>query len=152
MLLRKGDGKASLKWLRYTLINFALTGLIGIMQKVQQSSKYASESLPFLALAFIVAFFICYIFSRYTKNQANEENVPKLRKGIIAIAVLHGAFIAFLNVVNLYLSGKLPSALLFPIQNGGTTVLTVLLAIFIFKEPLTKRKSVGLLIGRVVLF
>ncbi len=143
------DGKeTSMKWLGYTMAGFLMQGSIGIMQKIQQNSDYAEESTPFLTVAFIVSALICFVFSRITAQKA--ENVSE-KKGVLLPCVICGAAIAFLNVVNLYLSGVLPSAVLFPVQNGGTTVLSVLCAIVIFHEPLNKRKVIGLAIGMAAL-
>ncbi len=144
----KDGGGTSLKWLGYTMAAFLMQGSIGIMQKIQQSSAYAAESTPFLTVAFIVSALICFVFSRVTVTKA--ENTSE-KKGILLPAAICGSAIAFLNVVNLYLSGVLPSAVLFPVQNGGTTVLSVLCAIVIFREPLNRRKVIGLAIGMIAL-
>ncbi len=144
----KDGGGASLKWLGYTMAAFLMQGSIGIMQKVQQNSAHAAESTPFLTVAFLVSALICFVFSRITTQ---KDESASAKKGNLLPAAICGAAIAFLNVVNLYLSGVLPSAVMFPVQNGGTTVLSVLCAIVIFREPLNKRKVIGLAIGMVAL-
>ncbi len=146
----KGGGETSLRWLGYSMATFLCSGSIGIMQKVQQSSAHADESTPFLAVAFLCAAIICLAASRLTARGAAGE-ADGQKTGILLPAAVCGGFIAFLNVVNLYLSGVLPSALLFPVQNGGTTVLSVLCAIVLFREALSRRRLVGLGIGMVAL-
>ncbi len=144
----KDDNGTSLKWLGCSMAAFLFQGSIGIMQKVQQNSSYAAESTPFLTVAFIVSALVCVVFGKLTA--AKGENTSK-KSNVLLPAALCGAAIAFLNVVNLYLSGVLPSAVMFPVQNGGTTVLSVLCAIVIFREKLSKRKVIGLAIGMTAL-
>ncbi len=151
----KGEGRTSLKWLGYCMATFCCSGSIGITQKIQQNSAYADESIPFLAIAFIVATLVCLIFSKVTANNVsantNNEIISNTKKGVMVPAAICGAFIAFLNVVNLYLSGVLPSALLFPVQNGGTTVLSVLCAVVLFREKMNTRRMIGIGIGMIAL-
>ena len=48
------------------------------------------------------------------------------------------------NLINLYLSGKLPSIILFPILNGGVIVLSGAAALIIFKEKLSCKQYLGI--------
>ncbi len=144
----KDDGGTSLKWLGYSMAAFLFQGSIGIMQKIQQNSSYAEESTPFLTVAFMISALSCFLFSKLTSA---KDGSISIKSRILLPAAVCGAAIAFLNVINLYLSGVLPSALMFPVQNGGTTVLSVLCAIVIFREKLSKRKMMGLAIGMAAL-
>ncbi len=146
----RGGGKTSLKWLGCSMAGFLATGAIGIMQKFQQNSAYASQSTPFLAIAFLTATLICCIAAAVAAP-AKDSREPIRFKSTVLPSALCGGFIVFLNVVNLYLAGVLPSALMFPVQNGGTTVLSVLCAIILFREPLNRKKIIGLAIGMVAL-
>lgn len=142
---------ASPKWLGYCMAAFSCIGAIGIMQKVQQKSAYAAESTPFLTMAFLSATLLCTIFAKCANQNTEGQKNQKFQAGMIFPAVLCGIFIVFLNVVNLYLSGVLPSTVLFPIQNGGTTLLNVLSAIVLFREKSNRRIRIGLAIGMVAL-
>ncbi len=149
----KDGGGTSLRWLGYCMATFLCSGSVGIMQKIQQNSVYAAENTPFLTVAFITATLVCFVFAK--QSSANTEDTDqesdafvKMRDcGTVVPAIICGAFIAFLNVVNLYLSGVLPSAFLFPIQNGGTTMLSVLCALVLFREKFSGRRGIGLVCG-----
>ncbi len=147
----KGDGETSLKWLSFALLAFFFTGSIGVMQKIQQTSKYATESTPFLAVAFVVAAIACLVCALLKKEEEEAPRLAVVKDKVILPATLCGVFIVFLNVVNLYLSGVLPSVIFFPMQNGGTTVLSIVCAILLFKEKLDKKKTIGLVLGIVAL-
>ncbi len=155
----KGNGKASMKWLLFTIAAFLCTGSIGIMQKIQQNSRYASESIPFLTIAFFTASVVCFLLNKVMIRRMGDTSTVHSSGGriinphnnVVLCAVLCGVFVTFLNVVNLYLSGVLPSAIMFPVQNGGTTILSVLSAIVIFHEQLNSKRILGLLTGMLAL-
>ena len=57
-----------------------------------------------------------------------------------------------LNFLNLSLSGKLPSVILFPIYNIGSMLLSSIISSIIYKDKPTKRQSVGFVLGIVAIF
>ena len=147
-----GDGKrANLKWLILCLIAFAATGGIGIMQKVHQSSAYSDELSGFLIIAFISSAVICALFSFFMikRDKKSEDATPSKKPLwlVVAVMVACGVSVAVNNKFNLYLSGVMPSAVFFPIVNGGGLVLSTLAALIIFKERLTRRQWVGVIVG-----
>ena len=147
---KKKDGKGtSAKWLIFCFLAFLFMGSIGIMQKTQQKSSFASETGAFLAIAFVSAAILCtvsYLISSRNKTEKSSESGIDTKK-LILLTVVCGAFIAFLNKVNLYLSGVLDSAVLFPIQNGGTTMMSVVVAMTLFREKVSGRRLVGMIIA-----
>ena len=56
------------------------------------------------------------------------------------------------NKTNTYLSGVLPSVLVFPITNGGVILATTLLSVLFFKEKLSLLQKIGLVIGILGIF
>lgn len=147
---KKKDGKGkSAKWLIFCFLAFLFMGSIGIMQKTQQKSAHASETGAFLAIAFISAAILCtvsYLITSRGKQRSTEGSTVSAKK-LLLLTIVCGAFIAFLNKVNLYLSGVLESALLFPIQNGGTTMMSVVVAMTLFREKVSGRRLVGMIIA-----
>ena len=61
--------------------------------------------------------------------------------------IASGACAAVNNKFNLYLSGVMDSAVFFPIVNGGGLVLTTLAAVLLFKEKLSKKQWIGVVLG-----
>ena len=127
--------KVSFKWLIYAIIAFITTGLIGVLQKIHQTSAYKGEGNAFLIVAFIIsmlfssAFFTTAIYKERKVNIAdnikeNEKNEKK--KGLSSyFSVIWICLIAFIgisaavnNKLNLHLSGVFPTAFFFPITSG----------------------------------
>ena len=51
------------------------------------------------------------------------------------------------NKTNTYLSGVLPSVIVFPVINGGVILATTIVSRFIFKEKLSLLQKAGLAVG-----
>lgn len=152
---KNGDDekKANFKWLFLCLITFAATGGIGVMQKVHQSSEYRDELNAFLIIAFISSSILCTIFAAILKRREGrssdaKSNVSKkLFVLLLGVMIVSGACVAVNNKFNLYLSGVMDSAVFFPIVNGGGLVLTTLAAVLLFRERLSKKQWIGVVLG-----
>lgn len=150
---------ASVRWLVYCVLVMLLTGAIGVMQKVHQSSAYREELNGFLIVAFAVVT-VCSAFStvffgareKRKAAPAPEERTaparPRLAAWYLAAAfVVCGVGIAVNNKLNLYLSGVMESAVFFPIVNGGGLVLAILAGVVVFRERLRPKQWVGVVCG-----
>ena len=150
----KKEDATSLKWLIYSIIAFACTGSIGVMQKIHQSSEFKSELNAFLVIAFAISFMLAVILTFAFSKKENNLILPKTEKGkvnwlFLGIVVIAGACVAVNNKLNLFLSGVMDSAVFFPIVSGGGLVLTTIAALIVFKEKLTKKQWFGIVIGIV---
>lgn len=145
--------KANAKWLVFLCVAFLLSVAIGILQKIHQTSEHSAELYPFLTIAFIVSALLSivilpFIWKRDKQNgifmcQNNGKNVA----AIISIIVATGVCVAFNNAINLFLSGELPTAIFFPVINGGGMVLSVISGLVFFKEKPTIKQYLGLVAG-----
>lgn len=149
---KSDEKKGGILWLTFSLLAFLCSGSIGFMQKIHQSSSHKGELNAFLVISFAISF----IFSATMMLiSAKKENKPLFEKGengkvnwlLIAIIVASGICVGANHKLNLGLSGEIPSAVFFPVVNGGNLVLTTLSALTIFREKLTKRQWIGVIIG-----
>ena len=129
-----------------------LLGKHRLMQKIHQTSSHKNELNAFLVLSFDVSF----IFSAVMTFMAlRKEKSPLLERredgrvnfAFIIIMIVSGICVAANHKLNLSLSGIMPSAVFFPIVNGGNLVLTTLSALVIFRERLTRRQWIGVILG-----
>lgn len=143
--------KANFKWLILSVVTFLATGAIGVMQKVHQSSAYRGELNGFLITAFLSSALFSVAFALYFKSrEKSKEKSIKTGKTlllIIAVMIIGGISVAVNNKLNLYLSGVMESAVFFPVVNGGGLVLATVTAVIAFKERLTKKQWLGVVIG-----
>lgn len=139
----------SIKWLFAVAGSFLGMGLIGVCQTVHQTSSFAYEIDGFLFWTFFFAFiFFTLLYLPYSIKDKKEAKPKKTYKPIDwASMIITGVFLGAINFINLYLSGKMPSVIFFPIVNGGVIILSGIASLLIFKEKLSKKKLAGLVVG-----
>ena len=138
---KTSDMKANKKWLLFCFLSFIFQASIGILQKIHQSSIYKDETSGFLFVTFL-----CSVI--YSKIMA-KKSVKELgfNKKHILFALVSGICIYGMNILNLKLSGILPSQLFFPLVNGSAIVLSSLILVVFFKEKLSRKQYIGLFGG-----
>ncbi len=136
-----GGTKITGKWMVYVGLAFLFCGLIGVLQKVHQSSAHKDEIGGFLFVSFLFSA-VFFVF-----RMKGHVKTTQLGKRTSFIAVVCGLCAFAMNYINLKLAGQLPSQLFFPLVNGSAIVLTSVLSVVLFKEQLTKRQTVGLVGG-----
>ncbi len=160
--------KSSLKWLLFCGLAFIGTGAIGLMQKWHQSTVYQAELNQFLVIAFITSAaysLLSVVFIRqrslgkavqnaeaaaHTKTETDTGSTNKrklLTTAPVILMIFCGICIAINNILNLYLSGAMDSAVFFPIVNGGGLILTTLSALVLFREKLSAKRWLGIALG-----
>ena len=144
--------KFNLSWLIFCLIAMVCVTLIGIMQKIHQTSKYQGELMPFLVVAFLVS--ALGSLAMYFIYRCREEKIAPTEKKkmdfwrlFLFVSAVYGLATAGNNAINLYLSGVVDAAIMFPIVNGIPLVLNVALSFVLFKEKLTKKQWIGFILG-----
>jgi drug/metabolite transporter (DMT)-like permease len=135
------------RWILLSLGTFLFTGGIGIMQTLAKPD----EQIPFLQIAFA----LCALF-----NLAGQLLVRKkggtsfpIRSRTTIMALGSGIAMGAVNRINLYLADPnvMATYIFFPIVNGGLIFLTTVAAMIFFKERLTRKQWIGLVLGIVML-
>lgn len=153
--VKKEEGeqkKKTIKWFVISIASCICCGGVGIMQKVHQSSGHKNELTMFLITAFLCSFMfsVFNLIVAYFRRNKPEEKLFNKKTSILTVCVIFiagGIAIALNNLINLYLSGVVESAVFFPIVNGGGLILTTVASIIFFKEKLTVRQWIGLGLG-----
>lgn len=142
--------KVSAKWFVAVIVATIATGGMGVIQKVHQKSEFRAELLPMLAISFAVMGTVFAMLSvihilKFGKNSL-LDNPPQTKSGktlLFTLIIVAGLCGMIKNIVNMYLSGVMDSAVFFPLSNGGNLVIVTLLAIFAYKEKLTVKQWIG---------
>lgn len=152
--VKKEEGdkkKKSIRWFVVCIISCIFSGGVGIMQKVHQSSDHRNELTMFLIIAFICSFVFSganLVISKIRKKENtvlfDKKTAPLL---LAALFIFGGIGIALNNLINLYLSGVVDSAVFFPVVNGGGLILITIASLVFFKEKLTVRQWIGMAFG-----
>lgn len=139
----------TIRWLFAVAGSFLGMGGLGVCQTVHQTSAYAYEINGLLFWTFVFAFiFFTILFIPYSVKDKKAGVAKRHYKFLDWCSMaLTGVFMGALNLICLYLSGKLPSVIFFPILNGGVMILSGLASVFLFREKLSKKRLAGLAIG-----
>lgn len=133
---KKQDSAAkSNAFIPFIIAAMTASGGLGIMQKVQQTSKYAEQKSAFLIISFIFAAAISLVALLIQRTKTK----PKF--SCITYPAVTGICFGGTNLCNTILAGMLSSAVFFPVQNISTILLSTLLGIIFFKEKLTAKPS-----------
>lgn len=145
------EKKANVKWFILCLLALLFCVLIGIMQKIHQTSEYKNEATIFLLVAFLTSAIISFVGYVCTKRNEKEsrndrKNTKKWLYFVITLLIC-GIGAAGNNVLNLYLSGVMEAALFFPLANGVPLFASLLVSVLIFREKLKRKQLIGLFVG-----
>jgi drug/metabolite transporter (DMT)-like permease len=100
----------------------------------------------FLLLSFIFAFIVSLIFTLALKK---GQSLIEKKTAISSLSV--GAIFSICNILNTYLAGVLDSAVLFPVLNIGTILISLALSVIIYKEKLDKRDTIIIILGALAI-
>lgn len=133
--VRKSDSSVSKKWLIFALLTLLFSGMVGLFEKVHQTGPDKSEISSFLSFAFLFIATLNAVILPIARKR--EKNPPSLKKGLI-FAILTGSIIVFYSRINLTLAGALDTMIYYPISSGGAVLLTLIVSVLIFREPLRR--------------
>ena len=138
-------------WLVCILCASLCSGTIGILQKIQRSQGAETEQNTFLFLTFLLCTLASAVIWLLNRRKSSADTAVSLEKRSVFLALLIGAVLGIANLINLFLAGKLPSAVFFPVLNGSVTLLSGIGAYLIFREKMNLRQIIALCIGIVAI-
>lgn len=140
----KEEKRFSLKWVVCIVIHFIGNGMCSTLQKMQQTAldgNFKNEFMIAALLLVAVTFALTWIFT--TKRGERLSSV----KACAPYSAVHGLSNGATNLLVLFLTGLLPTAIFFPSMSAGGIITTFFVALFIYKEKLSKAQIVGFAIG-----
>ncbi len=143
------EKKGSALWLVLCLLSSLFNGFIGVFQKIHQKSGHKDEVTVFLLSAFIVASVCSLVYLLYERRDASvrERQRTIFFKWYAVVPIVDGIALGCCHVVNLFLSGRMESAVMFPVVNLVPFAISAIAATLIFKEKLSRRRFIGILVG-----
>ena len=143
--------RINLKWLLFGLGAMLGNGALMTLSKAQQMSLPGVEVREFLLIAFGTAALLSLAIFLIRRFRAGER-VPQLKgRGFVLLVLATGITTAVGNLVGLFLSGRLPAVVQFPVTNGGIVFLSSLLSMALLKERMSRNGWIGLALGLVAL-
>jgi drug/metabolite transporter (DMT)-like permease len=154
---KKEDKPFDWKWLTAALCGTLFSGFVGVAQKLFgiQTIEYSLDL--FLCVSFViiillsgVMFFISHIFEKKEPDILTVEKC-KVDLKTLGFTALLGIAMGGVNKLNTYLASILPSVVMFSTINGGVIVATACFSALLYKERLSKKQIVSIMIGFVAI-
>lgn len=142
---RRNDGK----WLAMALACMAASGTVNALQKVHQHTAAHAEYTSFIVLNNIAAFVFSLLIYLIHRARTGERRTAPFTPRVVAPIGLVGLILGLYNVLTLYLSGRLDSVIMYPAINVINMAFTTLWSVTVFKDKLSRRKALALLVGTV---
>lgn len=133
------------KWLFYVAIAFAGNGMCSLSQTLQQNAFNGAgkNELMIMALVLVVLGSAVMMLLQERKNLKVYIKLGTV-KGL-ACGVANG----IVNMLVMVLLGSMPASVVFPLITGGSIVFTYVISRTVFHEKLSKRQTIGFLLGIV---
>lgn len=153
IVLIKGQSQdkkmVDMKGFLFGLIIFLTSAGVMLTQKIM-GIYFPEQSVGWYTLW---AFFSpMLILSGFTPVKTWKTCKQKDKRILVFCALGSAVSLAVISMVMTTLAGNVPSVILFPLFNGVGIILVCMLSAVVFREKITLRKAVGLVLGLISLF
>lgn len=147
---KKSAEKLTSRWFVYCVAFFFAGGFIGMFYKVFGRSDAAREVNGMMLTASAVSCVLFFVVGIIV-NKAAKAPTPTIKKESLIYILLSGITGCVYIRLNVSLSAIIPSAIFFPVANGGIVIITTAAGALIFKEKLNKIQIAGVVVGLVAI-
>ena len=136
----------SAKWLLFAVTAALANGGIGITQKIFGESAFSAEKGAFVACSYALAFSLTLLI--FTLALVKGEKAPACKTpSTYLLALLVGTVLAVFQWLNTYAISIIDGSFLFPLYSGGSIILSSTVGMVFFKDRLTNKQKISILIG-----
>jgi multidrug transporter EmrE-like cation transporter len=138
-----GDVKITLKWAIFAIIALVTNGACSTIQPAQSRIFEGKYDSIFMIIA-LAAVFVALSILVLVKER--KEILPSLKSGA-PLMVVCGLANGLVNLFVMLASPIVPNSVFFPLISAGGIVLTWIISVTLYKEKLSMRQNIGLVLG-----
>lgn len=138
---KKEKVKVNVKWVIFLVMAFVGNGMCSTIQKIQQLNSGGAYKNEFMIAALAISAAVMLVLSFFTERNKSDLTF------LIKYSVPNGLFNGAVNLLILILTGLIPNAILFPSVSAGGIALSLVMALFIYKEKLSLQQKLGYIMG-----
>jgi len=145
VLVNKTSEKAPVtgKWLLYVAVAFVGNGMCSISQKAQQVAFDGAGKNELMIMALIVVVSVSFVLAMIRER----KDMVRFARHAMVTGLPGGLSNGVVNLFVMIMQGRMPTSTVFPLISGGSIVLTSLVSRVFYKEHLSRRQTVGFLLG-----
>ena len=139
----EGEVKITLKWAIFVLIALVTNGACSTIQPAQTRIFGGKYDSVFMIIALAIVFVALLVFVLIKERR---EIIPSVKAGGVAM-ILCGATNGLVNLLVMLASPLVNNSVFFPLISAGGIVLTWLVSMFLYKEKLSAKQNIGMVLG-----
>ena len=143
---KKSGEKLTAKWFIYCLGFFLAGGFVGIIYKLFGGSSAKAEYDMMILTASVASAVLFLVMGILKSSPKNGDSIKPSKRTLLFMLFCGMASCLYIRM-NLTLSNMIPSAIFFPVSNGGMVILSTIGGKLFFKEKLNKMQVSGILLG-----
>lgn len=133
-------------WLVFMVLVFLSNGFISINQKIYSKIEPNLQIFDFVAIAYISAASISVVIL-IVMRLLNNQKKSKLNSKMLISGASAGVIIGIFQCLNTYAASVIDGAVLYSSYNCATSILSATVGRLLFKERLSKKQFIGVIIG-----
>ncbi len=140
---REGEVKITLRWVIFVVIGFLGNGICSTVQAVEQRDFAGGYKSEFMIMALTLVALSLFITSLCTERDCMRDCVKKGGHLMVSCGVANGA----VNLFIMLLLVSMSAAIIYPVISAGGILLSWAISRFLYKEKLTKKQNIALVLG-----
>lgn len=125
---------------------FILNGFVSVTSKVHQINK-VYETISTNSFMFWSSITKAILCTAFLLNKKKESSTKKLMsKNVILLSAASAILGGVASFVLLHSAKSIPATMLYPLNTGGTIILSALAGVICYKEKLTKKQMIGIIV------
>ena len=145
-LMNSDMGKISVKNVFLCLCVFVLAGVVSIISKEHSINSNAVSPVGYVILTSFVKILLCGGLLLFIKEKGERKSN---NKGIVSVSLLCASSALVTGIaymIQLIFAKDMPATLLFPLLTGGTIIASTISAGIVFKEKLSQKECISIII------
>jgi multidrug transporter EmrE-like cation transporter len=135
--------KITLKWAIFALVALVTNGACSTIQPAQSKLFDGAYDSVFMVISLAIVFVVMAILVLFKERR---DVLPSLKVGAPAM-VLCGVANGVVNLLVMVASLTIEKSVMFPLISAGGIVLTWVISMFLYKEKLSMKQNIGLVLG-----
>ncbi len=140
------NGKLTVKTVALLFGSMLANGTTMLLQTMYKKYVPAGDVTLYSFLQFAIPS-VAMLLVFGLKSSKKEKKEVKFSKKLILFTILAAIAIFGISQISTVASATIPSAVLFPVSDGGAVVISAIVAATVYKEKITYKSAVGICIG-----
>ncbi len=140
----KTNGKITVKTVMLLFGSMLANGSTMLLQTLFKSYVPNGNVSVYSFLQFVIPSIFLFVLSSSAKTRTK---LPKIDKKLLVFTIFAALALLGISQISTIASETIPIAVLFPISDGGGTVISAIVAATMFKEKFTVKSTLGIVIG-----